>query len=139
MTATEPREPPTSEPEYQPPRMKYIAIAVVSLLAAVGLFALFGGDSNEPERPASADQLPFVDGTLTVAEQGRLVMRPFQPLEGASEVTFTIRPEDEGNFDIAHLQSHSSVAIPTRIYYRKEGGTYYAVYKEDAPVNSQAP
>ena len=129
----------TEQPGYDPPRMRYIAIAVAVMLAAVGLYALFGGGTNEPPRPAASEDLPFVDGTLTVAEQGRLVLKPFQPLDGLDEVTFAIRPEEEGNFDIAHLQSHSSIAIPTRIYYRKDGGTYYAVFKEDAPVNSQTP
>ena len=124
------------EDDYQAPRMKYLALAVAVMLAAVGLFALFGGDSNEPARPASASGAQFMDGTLTVVEQDRLVMRSFQ---GSAEVAFTIRPEDAGAFDIAHLQSHSSVAIPTRIYYREEGDTKYALYKEDAPVNSQTP
>jgi hypothetical protein len=138
---TDPPEPPPAgpEPDYHPPRMTYLAAAVAVMLAAVGLFALFGGGTNEPAKPAASENLPFVDGTLTVAEQGRLVLKPFQPLDGMEEVTFAIRPEEEGNFDIAHLQSHSSVAIPTRIYYRKDGSTYYAVFKEDAPVNSQTP
>jgi hypothetical protein len=69
-----------------------------------------------------------------VVEETRLALRP---ADGSAEVNFTIRPEDVDNFDIAHLQSHSSVGIPTRIYYEEDGGTKYAVYKEDAPVNSQ--
>lgn len=128
--------PPPERDDYQPPRMKYLAAAIATLVAAAGLIILFGGGSNEPEKPAAAAGLAYMDGTLTVVEQNRLVMKPFT---GAGDVTFAIRPQDAGNFDIAHLQSHSSVAIPTRIYYRDEGGTFYAVYKEDAPVNSQQP
>jgi hypothetical protein len=131
---TEGQRPP--EDDYEPPRMKYLALALSALLAAVGLFALFGGGSGEPERPAGTQQLPFMDGTLTVVEQDRLVLRDF---DNTSQTTFAVKPEDAGNFDIAHLQSHSSVGIPTRIYYRDEGGTKYAVYKEDAPVNSAQP
>jgi hypothetical protein len=140
-TASEPTTPqaPPPDPEYEPPRMKYLAAALVALLAAVGLFALFGGDSSEPSKPASAENLPFIDGTLTVVEQNRLVLRPFKPYKGRQEVSFVVLPADQGNFDIAHLQSHSSVGIPTRLYFREDGGTLYAVYKEDAPVNSQAP
>ena len=131
----------TTGPEttVEPPRLKLIAAAIATILVAVGLYALFGGGSGEPGRPAGAAGLAHVDGTLAVVEQDRLVMRTFQPLDGRSEVTFTILPGDQGNFDIAHLQSHSSVAIPARIFYRREGGTYYAVYKEDAPANSRAP
>ena len=125
---------PPADPDYQPPRLKFLLAGIVVALAAVGVILLFGGGSSEPSKPASAQDLPFVDGTLVVADETRLVMRPF---DGGAEVQFTIRPEDVGNFDIAHLQSHSSVGIPTRIYYDEEGGTKYAVYKEDAPVNSQ--
>jgi hypothetical protein len=125
---------PGSENDYQPPRLKLILAAIAVCLVAVGLIVLFGGGSSEPSRPASAQGLPYVDGTLVVAEETRLVLRPSA---GGAELTFVIRPEDLGNFDIAHLQSHSSVGIPTRIYYEEDGGTRYAVYKEDAPVNSQ--
>ena len=117
-----------------PPRVKLLLAALVVCLAAVGLILLFGGGSSEPSRPASADELPYVDGTLVVAEETRLVLRP---ADGSAEITFAIRPEDVANFDIAHLQSHSSIGIPTRIYYEEDGATKYAVYKEDAPVNSR--
>ncbi len=126
----------TADHDYRPPRLRYLAAALVTLLVAAGLIMLFGGGSDEPAKPAAAEGLAYMDGTLTVVEQDRLVMRP---ATGAGEVTFVIRPEDAGNFDIAHLQSHSSVAIPTRIFYRDVGGIFYAVYKEDAPVNSSQP
>ena len=139
-TAPEPHEDdePLRRPEddYEPPRIKLLALGLVAVLAAVGLFALFGGDSNEPAAPADTASMPFIDGTLTVVEQDRLVMRPF---DGQAEIEFAMTPQDAQNFDVAHLQSHSSVGIPTRIYYREQGGTKYAVYKEDAPVNSQQP
>ncbi len=135
-TAPEPRDEQSPPPErgYDPPRLKLLLAAIAVCLAGVGLILLFGGGSTEPSRPASVRDLPFVDGTLVVAEQTRLVLRP---ADGGAEITFTIRPEDVGNFDLAHLQSHSAVGIPTRIYYEEDGGTRYAVYKEDAPVNSQ--
>ena len=137
-TATEPEHlrPRDPEDDHEPPRMKFLALALAAALAAVGLYALFGGGSNEPARPAGTADLAFMDGTLTVVEEDRLVLRAF---DGQGETTFAIKPEDQGNFDIAHLQSHSSVGIPARIYYRDEGVTTYAVYKEDAPVNSQTP
>ena len=133
-TATEPHHDESPGPGHEPPRLKLLLAALVVCLAAVGLILLFGGGSSEPSKPASAQDLPFVDGTLVVAEETQLVLRPS---DGGAEITFTIRPQDVGNFDIAHLQSHSSVGIPTRIYYEEEGGTKYAIYKEDAPVNSQ--
>lgn len=118
----------------QGPRLGALLAAIAACLAIVGLILLFGGGSSEPGKPASAQDLPYVDGTLVVVEQTRLVLRP---IDGGAEIGFTIRPEDLGNFDLAHLQSHSSVGIPTRIYYEEKDGTKYAVYKEDAPVNQQ--
>ena len=130
----QPEHGPPPAPDYRPPRLKFLLAALAVSLAAVGLILLFAGGSSEPSKPASAEGKPYLDGTLVVVEESRLVLRP---ASGGDEVEFSIRPEDVGNFDIAHLQSHSSVGIPTRIYYEEEGGTKYALYKEDAPVNSQ--
>ena len=135
-TATEPRDEDSPPPGsgYDPPRLKLIVAALAVCLVAVGLIMLFGGGSSEPSKPASAEGQAFVDGTLVVVEETRLVLKP---ADGSADIEFTIRPQDVGNFDIAHLQSHSSVGIPTRIYYEEQRGTKYALYKEDAPVNSQ--
>lgn len=127
-------EPGPPADDYQPPRLVYLGIAMTILVAVVGVVLLFGGGSGEPAKPAAADDLPHMDGTLVVVEEGRLVLRP---ADGGAEVSFAIRPQDVDNFDIAHLQSHSSVGIPTRLFYEEEGGVKYAVYKEDAPVNAQ--
>lgn len=123
-----------ADDDYRPPRFTYIAIAITILVVAVAVALLFGGGSSEPAKPAAAEKLEFMDGTLIVVEESRLVLRP---ANSGGDVTFTIRPQDVGNFDIAHLQSHSSVGIPTRLFYDEQGGVKYAVYKEDAPVNSQ--
>ena len=133
-TPTEPHDEGTPPDDYGPPRLKLILAALAACLAAVGLIMLFGGGTSEPSKPASAEGQAFVDGTLVVVEETRLILKP---AAGSADITFAIRPEDVGNFDIAHLQSHSSVGIPTRIYYVEEGGTKYALYKEDAPVNSR--
>jgi hypothetical protein len=134
--ATEPRDEDPSPPgsDYDLPRVKLILAAIGVCLAAVGIIMLFGGGSSEPSKPTSAEGQPYIDGTLVVVEETRLVLKP---ADGGPDITFAIRPQDVRNFDIAHLQSHSSVGIPTRIYYEEDGDTKYALYKEDAPVNSQ--
>jgi hypothetical protein len=102
------------------------------------LVYLFVGPAPSPDPPADLDVLRHVDGTLTVVEERRLVMRPSAPLAGGpGEVEFVIRPRDARFFDIAHMQSHSSVALPTRIYFERTGGQYVARFKEDAPANSE--
>ncbi len=109
-------------------------LLVVALV--IGLAWLFGPGGSAPAEPQDLAETAYVDGTLTVVEGDRLVMQPFEPLDGQSEIEFTIREADAANFDTAHLQSHSSVALPTRIYYERSGEQLFARYKEDAPVNS---
>ncbi len=141
---TEPPRRPRNSKKSNRPRI--IAASVVGLVAVVGLFILFSGSAEETAAPpaaitnATADgdgttEVTFVDGTLTVVENTRLVLQPFDTAQ--EEMEFVIQEEDAPNFDIAHMQSHSSVALPTRIYYEREGDTLVAKYKEDAPVNSQ--
>ena len=108
----------------------------VALVACVLLFLLFRGEGAPPPAPVNVEDLPRVDGTLLVVEDDRLVMEPFEPLDGQQEVEFELRDAYRANFDLAHLRSHSSVAIPTRVFYRKDGETYVAVYKTDAPANT---
>lgn len=115
-------------------RLIFWAIPVVFLLGA--LVWLFSAEGAQPEAPTNLSDLPTVDGTLNVVEAERLVMTPFEPLDGDSEVEFEIPEKYQGNFDVAHLRSHSSVGIPTRIYYLEQDGRRLAVYKEDAPVNT---
>lgn len=111
--------------------------AGVGVLAIfVALFLLFRGESAPPAAPVNVEDLPRVDGTLTAVEDDRLVMKPFEPLDGKAELEFELREAYRKNFDLAHLRSHSAVAIPTRIYYRKDGEVYVAVYKTDAPANT---
>ena len=110
---------------------------LVGVLVLVSLIWLFGPGDDDPKAPADVKSLPYADGTLVVVEDRALTMEPFKPVDGRSEIEFTIREQDAQYFDIAHLKSHSSIALPTRIYYEKSGGQYFARYKEDAPANSQ--
>lgn len=119
-------------------RVGFIALGVMALAIMIGLVLLFGGSSESTaELPPdeTLSEMQFSDGTMSVVENDRLVMEPF---EGPAELEFVIDDADQANFDIAHMQSHSSVALPTRIYYEKQGDVLYARYKEDAPVNSQS-
>lgn len=111
-----------------------LAIPAVLVLAAV--VWLFSSEGAAPAPPADLASLPVVDGTLNVVEADRLVMTPFAPLDGATSLEFSIPEQYAPNFDLAHLRSHSSVGIPTRIHYLERGGRLLAVYKSDAPVNT---
>lgn len=148
MSTTPFTEPPSGPRPRQRPssaskRPRIIVASALAVVALVGLVILFSGSSEETAGPppsvtnaASGEPtVEYVDGTLTVVEEGRLVLQPFDTAE--PEMEFVIREDDLPNFDIAHMQSHSAVALPTRIYYEEDGDTLVARYKEDAPANSQ--
>lgn len=112
-------------------RLLLLGAGLLVILGALGW--LFSGHAA-PERMAIGD-LPWVDGTLTIVEPTRLQMNTFEPLDGSTIIDFEILPRDRGAFDLAHIRTHSSLAIPTRIYFERSGDTYLAVYKTDAPLN----
>lgn len=111
-----------------------------ALLGAAVVFSallfLFLGPARAPDPPPGLASMAFADGTLTVVENDRLVLEPFGDAR-RDALVFAIRPADTRYFDIAHMQSHSSVALPTRIYYERSGERLYARFKEDAPANSR--
>jgi hypothetical protein len=117
-------------------RKRLIFWAIPALFLLGMLIWLFSAEGAQPDAPTNLSDLPTVDGTLNVVEADRLVMTAFEPLDGDTEVEFEIPEKYQGNFDVAHLRSHSSVGIPTRIYYLEQDGKRLAVYKEDAPVNT---
>ena len=107
-----------------------------ALLSFALLIWLFSPGESEVEAPANIDQLEQIDGTMLVAEDDELVMRPFEPFEGQEEITFVVNEANQKNFDLAHLRSHSAIGLPTRVFFRRKGDQLIAVYKEDAPANS---
>ena len=126
----------TETTERSRPRWLVPTAAAITVVLLVGLFWLFRPSDSGPNAPVDVFSLPTIDGTLVEVEPPKLVMRPFKPVDGQREIQFTIRDQDKKNFDIAHLRSHSSIGLPTRIFYLEEGGKRFAVYKTDAPANS---
>lgn len=126
-------------PTPSPSRTRLLGLITVVLVVLVaGLGWLFWSEGSQPPRPPVAlESLPRVDGTMTVVERDRLVMKPFTPVNGKSELEFVLLDEYRQYFDLAHLRSHAAVGIPTRIYYLERDGQLVAVYKGDAPVNSR--
>lgn len=146
-TLSDPAPPPSggaaSEPSggtgpAAPSRTRLLGVVTLVLAVVVtGLGWLFWSEGAPPPRPPVAlESLPRVDGTLTVVERDRLVMKPFRPVDGRAELEFALVEEYRQYFDLAHMRSHAAVGIPTRIYYVERAGRLVAVYKADAPVNS---
>jgi hypothetical protein len=118
------------------PRWLVWTIVVGGLVVLAALFWLFRPGGEDAQAPVDVFDLPTIDGTLVVVEPPKLVLKAFKPVNGVQELEFTIRDQDKKNFDIAHLRSHSSIGLPTRLFYLEEDGKRYAVYKTDAPANS---
>lgn len=132
-----PHAPPADEPLHPRAPRKLVAGIVALTIGMLSILGwLFGPAASEPKAPVDVDALPSVDGTLVVVDLPRLVLKPFRPINGKREIEFTVREAEKANFDIAHLRSHSSIGLPTRLYYEREGNRYFAVYKDDAPANS---
>lgn len=100
------------------------------------LFAPSDGASIQP--PLNVDLLPHIDGVLVEVDLPRLVLDAYEPLDGEREIEFRVRDSDLQYFDVVHIRAHASIGLPTRLYYERDGDTIWAVYKEDAPVNSAA-
>ena len=131
-----------SDAEHKLKRAKQLvagSLGLLCLLPIAGLVWLFSPLEHADPGEVDTSGAEHVDGTLTLVSEEELVMKPFEPLDGQSEVEFSIPEEDLENFDIAHLQSHSAVGLPTRVFYEDDGAEYTAVFVEDAPVNSAQP
>ncbi len=105
-----------------------MAAVVVVLLAVTGVLLLFTGGSDGGSG-AAAD--PSVDGTLTAVTEQQLTLRP---TDGGQPQRFSIRPIDVRQLDIAHLQTHMSQGLPSRVFYVVEDGLRYAVRVDDLPA-----
>ncbi|MDQ5894769.1 MAG: hypothetical protein QG596_1030 [Actinomycetota bacterium] len=117
-------------------RILFGGALVASMLSLALIIWLFSPGETETEAPPGIANLERIDGTLLVAENDELVMRPFEPFEGQEEITFVVNEANQKNFDLAHLRSHSAIGLPTRVFFRRQGDQLIAVYKEDAPANS---
>lgn len=129
----------STEPAPVPRSVNAVLVAGVTGLA-IGMLSvmiwLFGPTPAQPQVPVDVNALPSIDGVFLEVDPPRLVLKPYRPLDGKAEISFTIREADRENFDVAHLRSHASIGLPSRLYYERDGDTFYAIYKEDAPANS---
>ena len=97
---------------------------ILALLAIVGVVLLAGGGDADERRTGRAQ------GVLTEVSQTRLVL---QPAAGPPQ-TYTVRPEDVRNLDIAHLEQHAADALPSIVHYERQGDERFAVRVDDAPT-----
>ena len=126
----------------QAPRKPWGKLATSALtifltsLVGVGAWLFAPSDLSEVQPPPNIEQYAYVDGVMSEVNLPVLVMNAYEPVNGETVVTFTVPETSLQYFDVVHLRAHSSIGLPTRIYYEEVEGELIAIYKIDAPANS---
>jgi hypothetical protein len=113
-----------------------LAAFAVIILVGVSAWAFAPSQADAIRPPDNLAELPYVDGVMIEVDPPRLVLDAYTPIDGQREVEFRVRDEDLKYFDVVHLRAHSSIGLPTRVYYERDEDGLWAVYKEDAPANN---
>lgn len=118
------------------------AVAAASLtffltsILGIGAWLFAPSDLSEVQPPPNLESYQYVDGVLSEVNLPILVMNAYDEVNGESVLTFTVPDSSLQYFDVVHLRAHSSIGLPTRIYFEEVEDNLVAVYKIDAPANS---
>ena len=124
------------------PVKKWGALATSTLtvflttLLGVGAWLFAPSDLSEVKPPENLESYQYVDGVMAEVDLPRLVMNAYDEVNGQTVLTFTVPEASLRYFDVVHLRAHSSIGLPTRIYFEEIDGELIAIYKIDAPANS---
>ncbi|MFP5452141.1 MAG: hypothetical protein ACLGG9_10400, partial [Thermoleophilia bacterium] len=110
--------------------------ALVTALVGVGAWLFAPSELGELAPPPDLASYEYVDGVVSDVSLPTVVLESYTQVDGANSITFGVRDADLRYFDVVHLRAHSSIGLPTRIYYERDGDRLWAIYKEDAPANS---
>ena len=114
-------------------RQKALSLAVALLLLASVVVAVAVSSGGDGDGGGDIADLPTADGVLVLVQPDRLRMRLQEPIDGQLEVDFHVRPEDQADLNVAHLQIHAADGLPTRIFYEEDDGRYVARSAVDLP------
>jgi len=118
------------------PLIVLVTTVTLGILLGIGLWLFSPSDLSEVQPPPDIESYAYVDGVLSEVELPTLEMKAFEAVNGSTELTFVVPDENLQYFDVVHLRAHSSIGLPTRVFYREDDGVLIAVYKIDAPANS---
>ena len=108
----------------------------LTTLLGVGAWLFAPSDLSEVKPPENLESYQYVDGVMAEVDLPRLVMNAYDEVNGQTVLTFTVPEASLRYFDVVHLRAHSSIGLPTRIYFEEIDGELIAIYKIDAPANS---
>jgi hypothetical protein len=99
------------------PRIPVALLSMFFTLFLGSIIWLFApSDTGEVKPPPGLESLRYVDGK--------------------KNLEFKVPESSLRFFDVVHMRAHSSIGLPTRIYFKAVNGEFIAVYKTDAPANS---
>lgn len=113
-----------------------LGTVALALLIGVGAWLFAPSELGELQPPPDLGSYKYVDGVMTRVDLPVLELDAYTMVDGSDQLTFHVKEADLRYFDVVHLRAHSSIGLPTRLYYEREGGKLWAVYKVDAPANS---
>lgn len=117
-------------------RVTFATTLTLGILLGVGIWLFAPSDLTEVQPPPDIESYAYVDGVLSEVELPTLSMNAYEAINGSTELTFVVPDENLQYFDVVHLRAHSSIGLPTRVFYKEQDGELIAVYKIDAPANS---
>lgn len=112
-----------------------LTVFLTSILG-IGVWLFSPSDLSEVQPPPNLESYQYVDGVLSEVNLPILVMNAYDEVDGESVLTFRVPETSLQYFDVVHLRAHSSIGLPTRLYYEEIDNELVAVYKIDAPANS---
>ncbi|HWT95627.1 MAG TPA: hypothetical protein VN238_21695 [Solirubrobacteraceae bacterium] len=101
---------------------------VKPLIAVLCVLALaLAGCGSDDGAAAGTGEPQTADGILIEVTGDQLVLRT----TAGEDMVFAVRPVDQRNLDLLHLQLHARDQLPSRVHYTPEDGTNYATQVDD--------
>ncbi len=126
-----------SAPSRNFPRIPVALLSMFFTLFLGSIIWLFApSDTGEAKPPPGLESFRYVDGVMSKVDLPLLVMKAYDEVDGKKNLEFKVPESSLRFFDVVHMRAHSSIGLPTRIYFKVVNGEFIAVYKTDAPANS---
>ena len=117
-------------------RSSTVLLIFFTFFLGLGVWLFAPSDTGEIQAPADLASYEYVDGVMSQVQLPLLEMNAYSQVNGQTTLKFRVPESNLRYFDVVHLRAHSSIGLPTRIYFKEIEGELLAVYKIDAPANS---
>jgi hypothetical protein len=114
-----------------------IIIAILGIIAAIGLGGNFSPKASDPPLPASP-----IDGVVVSVDALTLTEVLSFQIRTVSGTVFELAVgtlENATEFSPSHLAEHQATSVPIRAYYRLENDIPVVYRLEDAPAGTASP